>query len=115
MSTLCKNKLHVYLDEFLSGAKTEEQIKKAILKAFEKLETEWVSFVSQGFTHGFPKTAYVGSCAIVAVVIDNKLYIANAGDSKAVLLRQTNDTFEAVNVSTTFNANKKYEQERLKK
>ena len=93
----------------IKGAKSEEQVKEAIRKSFAKLESEWVDFVSVGFTHGFAKTAYVGSCAIIAVVIDNKLYIANAGDSKAVLLRQTNEMFEAVNVSTTFNANKKYE------
>jgi serine/threonine protein phosphatase PrpC len=49
-------------------------------------------------------------------VKDNKLYVANAGDSKAVLLRQKEDkTYERIKVSKTFNANKKYERERLKK
>jgi serine/threonine protein phosphatase PrpC len=44
------------------------------------------------------------------LVIDKKLYVANAGDSKAVLLSLNEDgTFEAQNVSTTFNANKKSE------
>lgn len=46
---------------------------------------------------------------------DNKLYIANAGDSKAVLLRRKADeSFEALKISKTFNANKKREQDRLK-
>lgn len=58
----------------------------------------------------------MGSCALVAVVIDNKVYVANAGDSKAVLLNKKEDgTLEHVKVSKTFNANKTYEQERLKK
>jgi pyruvate dehydrogenase phosphatase len=65
---------------------------------------------------GYPKVAYVGSCALVAIVKDNKLYVANAGDSKGVLLRRKEDgTFEYIKVSKTFNANKLYEQERLKK
>jgi pyruvate dehydrogenase phosphatase len=64
---------------------------------------------------GYPKVAYVGSCALVAIVKDNKLYVANAGDSKGVLLRRKDDdTFEYIKVSKTFNANKTYEQERLK-
>lgn len=59
---------------------------------------------------GYPKVAYVGSCALVAIVKDNKLYVANAGDSKGVLLRRKDDgNFEYVKVSKTFNANKAYE------
>jgi pyruvate dehydrogenase phosphatase len=62
------------------------------------------------FDKGYPKIAYVGSCALIAVVKDNKLYVANAGDSKAVLLRKKNDnTYERIKVSKTFNANKPYE------
>jgi pyruvate dehydrogenase phosphatase len=65
---------------------------------------------------GYPKVAYVGSCALIAIVKDNKLYVANAGDSKGVLLRRKDDgSFEYIKVSKTFNANKSYEQERLKK
>ena len=52
----------------------------------------------------------------MAIVKDNKLYVANAGDSKGVLLRRKDDgSFEHIKVSKTFNANKSYEQERLKK
>lgn len=52
---------------------------------------------------------------MVSIVHDNKLYVANAGDSKAALLRKTADGYVRVKVSKTFNANKKYEQERLRK
>lgn len=42
--------------------------------------------------------------------------MANAGDSKAALLRKNEEgLYERVKISKTFNANKKYEQERLKK
>ena len=57
----------------------------------------------------------MGSCALVVVVHNNKLYVANAGDCKAALLRQKPDgSYERIKLSKTFNANKKYEQERLK-
>ena len=110
-------KLHMYLDEELRKAgKTDKDIKKAITNAYNKVEDDWVKLTKDGFDKGFPKIAYVGSCALVAVVKDNKLYVANAGDSKAVLLRKKDDnTYERIKVSKTFNANKEYERERLKK
>ena len=44
------------------------------------------------------------------------MFVANAGDCKAVLLRQKDaETIDSLNVSKTFSANKKYEQERLQK
>ena len=52
---------------------------------------------------------------MIAIVVDDKLYVANAGDSKAVLLKKNNEEFQAINVSKTFNANKKSEQDRLRK
>ena len=108
-------KMHLYIDEELKGAKTDKQIQEAIKKGFEKLEQEWVKIAQASFHNGFPKAGSVGSCGLVAIVHNNKLYVANAGDSKAVMLRQKNDgEFERIKVSKTFNANKKYEQERLK-
>lgn len=80
--------MHLYLDEQLKGAKTESQIKDAIKKAFEMIENEWLEVATSGFNNGFAKTAYVGSCALVGLVIDNKLYTASCGDSKAVILRE---------------------------
>lgn len=56
----------------------------------------------------------MGSCALTAVVVDDKLYVANAGDSKAVLLSQKEAKLVPINMSTTFNAGKKDEQYRLK-
>ena len=40
------------------------------------------------FEKGFAVPAYVSSTALIAIVSDGKLYVANAGDSKAVLLRK---------------------------
>ena len=45
------------------------------------------------------------------------MFVANAGDSKAVLLRRKldEDTLEQINLSKTFSINKKEEQQRMKK
>lgn len=63
------------------------------------------------FSLGFAQTAYVGACALIAIVHDNKLYVANAGDCKGVLLGiDSEGKLAAKNLSTTFSANKSYEQ-----
>lgn len=91
MSEYAMRNLHTYLDEGLKKAKTDDDVKKAIINAFNKVEEDWLQVVKVSFEKGFPKSAYVGSCALVAVVHNNKLYVANAGDSKAVVLRKTAD------------------------
>ena len=57
-----------------------------------------------------------GGCTVlVALFILGKLYVANAGDCKGVLLKKQSDgTLQSINVSKTFSANKKAEQDRLK-
>lgn len=111
-------KLHLYIDEELAKykSKSDQEIVQAIADAFDRLEQEWIKVAQISFHNGFAKAAYVGSCAIVSIVYNNKLYISNAGDSKATLLRISEDgkSFQRVKASKTFNANKKYEQERLK-
>jgi serine/threonine protein phosphatase PrpC len=51
------------------------------------MEQELLQVAKAGFENGFPAAAYVGACALIAVVHNNKLYVANAGDSKAILLK----------------------------
>lgn len=35
---------------------------------------------------GFPSVARVGSCALTAIIVDNKVYSANLGDSKGIIV-----------------------------
>jgi len=88
---------------------SDDQVKAAIEKAFDKVEDDMLTVAETGFRAGFPKTAYVGSCALVAIIHGNKLFVANAGDSKGIILRQNCENLEMVKVSKTFNANKDYE------
>ena len=104
------------LEVNLKNATTDEQVKEAIYKAFDQLEAEWKEVAKITFDKGFATTAYVSSTALVAIVHDNKLFVANSGDSKAVLLRKKgDDDFEQINLSKTFSINNKAEQARMKK
>ncbi len=39
---------------------------------------------------GFPSVARVGSCALTAIVVGNKVYSANLGDSKGIIVNVNN-------------------------
>ena len=80
--------MHKYLEEHLKGAKTEKHIVQALNKTFDQIESEWEELVKVAFHAGYPQTAYQGSTALVALVHENKVYVANSGHSKAVLLRE---------------------------
>ena len=85
VADFCRNNLHEYIDEELKGAKTDAQIKKAIEKGFDRVEAEWYDMAKTAFKMGFAQPAYVGACALVCIVVKDKLYVANAGDCKGVL------------------------------
>jgi pyruvate dehydrogenase phosphatase len=64
---------------------------------------------------GFAGAQKVGSCAIVAVVKGNKLYVANAGDCEGVVLRRKEDgSFEEIEICRPFTCNSPEEQQRLR-
>lgn len=69
----------------------------------------------QAYDFGFYKASKVGSCALVAVVINNKLYIANSGDCKGVLFRKDEQGLRAIELNRTLNANNVEEQQRLRR
>uniref|UniRef100_A0ACD5YK28 Uncharacterized protein n=1 Tax=Avena sativa TaxID=4498 RepID=A0ACD5YK28_AVESA len=56
----------------------------AIKEAFRATEKEFLHIVKESWIK-HPKIASVGSCCLVGVIADNALYVANLGDSRAVL------------------------------
>lgn len=89
------------------GFATEEQTLsvEVIQKAFHATEEGFLSIVAKQWTVK-PQLAAVGSCCLVGVICNAKLYIANAGDSRAVLGRAVKATGEiiAIQLSTEHNA-----------
>ena len=60
--------------------------------------------------------ARAGSCALVCVIANNKLYSANVGDSLGLIIEQDQDKrMSFIEVNRELNANKPEERERLKK
>lgn len=76
-----------------------------IRKAYQATEDGFVSVVTRQWTMK-PQIAAVGSCCLTGVVCGGTLYIANLGDSRAVLGRAVKATGEviAVQLSVEHNA-----------
>ncbi|GAU23923.1 hypothetical protein TSUD_181120 [Trifolium subterraneum] len=76
-----------------------------IRKAIQATEDGFMSLVAKQWSMK-PQIASVGSCCLVGVICDGTLYIANLGDSRAVLGRAVKATGEvlAVQLSTEHNA-----------
>ncbi|MFS8016678.1 putative protein-serine/threonine phosphatase [Helianthus anomalus] len=76
-----------------------------IQRAFRATEEGFLSIVARQWTVK-PQLAAVGSCCLVGVISNGILYIANAGDSRAVLGRAIKATGEviAIQLSTEHNA-----------
>ncbi|CAL0320626.1 unnamed protein product [Lupinus luteus] len=76
-----------------------------IRKAFQATEDGFMSLVARQWSVK-PQIAAVGSCCLVSVICNGTLYVANAGDSRAVLGRVVKATGEvlATQLSTEHNA-----------
>lgn len=84
------------------GVVTMETIKRA----FRATEEGFTALVSDLWSTK-PQIATVGTCCLVGVISQRTLYVANLGDSRAVLGRKNRDTggVDAVQLSTEHNAN----------
>lgn len=78
---------------------------EVIRKAFQATEEGFLSVVTKQWPEK-PQIAAVGSCCLVGVISSGTLYIANLGDSRAVLGRLVKATGEvlAVQLSAEHNA-----------
>lgn len=74
-------------------------------RAFQATEEGFLNFVSQSWQTR-PQLATVGSCCLVGVIWGDVLYVANAGDSRAVLgtLQRANGNIVATQLTAEHNA-----------
>ncbi|KAK4419144.1 putative protein phosphatase 2C 38 [Sesamum alatum] len=88
------------------ATENQEMSATVIKKAFLATEEEFLSLVRQQWSIK-PQLASVGTCCLVGVICNGLLYIANAGDSRVVLGRASNDMrgVTATQLSTEHNAN----------
>ncbi|GMP31342.1 hypothetical protein CsSME_00005598 [Camellia sinensis var. sinensis] len=87
-SRFITNHLFSYLHKFASdqGGLSADVIRKA----FDATEEEFLHLVKRSWL-AQPQIASVGSCCLVGVISNDILYVANLGDSRAVLGRAVSD------------------------
>ena len=125
VSDWASRNLHQFLDEEFellikengkNALKNEEDVKKAITKSFDRVENYIYTLAKNAYDLGFGKLARVGSCCLCSVVLDDKQYVANIGDSRGMLILKNSDdnglTFQKLN--SMQNANSKKVQKELK-
>ncbi|KAL4577724.1 hypothetical protein LXL04_013837 [Taraxacum kok-saghyz] len=82
-----------------------------IRKAFHATEEGFLSIVAKQWTVK-PQLAAVGTCCLAGVICNGTLYIANAGDSRAVLGRTAKSTGEAIAIQLSMEHNASIESVR---
>uniref|UniRef100_A0A5B6ZBK9 protein-serine/threonine phosphatase n=1 Tax=Davidia involucrata TaxID=16924 RepID=A0A5B6ZBK9_DAVIN len=102
-SRFVNDNLFLHLKRFASEHK--EISANVIKKAFLATEEEFLSLVKQQWLTK-PQIASVGSCCLVGIICNGLLYVANAGDSRAVLGRVERSVrgVTAIQLSTEHNA-----------
>ena len=111
-----------FLEEYNSKNNSEitqeEKILHSLKKTFGRIEEEFKLISLNKYYEGNKKYKNIGTCALVALIINKKLYTANLGDSKAILLTKNDndksENYEFKKVTKIFNCRKKEEQKRLK-
>ncbi|KAI3758030.1 hypothetical protein L6452_05577 [Arctium lappa] len=112
-SRFINDRLFDYIKKYTS--ESQGMSADVVHKAFLATEEEFLSFVESQWLRS-PGVASVGSCCLVGIICNGVLYIANAGDSRAVLAREekSSNTFKAVRVSEEHNASMESVREELR-
>jgi pyruvate dehydrogenase phosphatase len=102
--------INAHLFQHLKRFASEHQSMSAevIKKAFEATEDGFLSVVTKQWPMK-PQIAAVGSCCLVGVVCNGTLYIANLGDSRAVLGRTVKATGEVLSIQLSAEHNASFE------
>eukprot|EP01017_Pseudomicrothorax_dubius_P003000 TRINITY_DN10319_c0_g1_i1.p1 TRINITY_DN10319_c0_g1~~TRINITY_DN10319_c0_g1_i1.p1 ORF type:complete len:260 (+),score=62.36 TRINITY_DN10319_c0_g1_i1:64-843(+) len=87
---------------------------QSINEAFDEVEFSFLEIAKAAYNVGFAAAGRAGSCALVCVVHNNKVYVANSGDCMGMLLKEgPNGTMIPIKATHKFNASSKKEQARL--
>ncbi|KAE9613054.1 putative protein-serine/threonine phosphatase [Lupinus albus] len=79
--------LNISFPSFIFISEEGKISEEVIMKAFNATEKEFLHLVKQTWIT-LPHIAAVGSCCLLGVISNNDIYVANLGDSRAVLGRK---------------------------
>eukprot|EP00002_Diphylleia_rotans_P015714 TRINITY_DN3046_c0_g2_i7.p1 TRINITY_DN3046_c0_g2~~TRINITY_DN3046_c0_g2_i7.p1 ORF type:complete len:313 (+),score=57.00 TRINITY_DN3046_c0_g2_i7:54-992(+) len=94
-----------------SGHTSEEAINNALHDGFMKTDREVLDTYVMQDPHG--KMAFIGSCATVSYIHGNTIYLANAGDSRAILGYASDGKPMCKWLSNDHNASNESEQQKV--
>ena len=122
MAEYASEKLSKYIDDSIkenldtqNKISIDEIIKISLENAYDKVENSFLKIALDAYNFGFPQTARVGSCALTAIIYNNKIFAANAGDCKGVICSDDGKNgFSCRKINSKLNASSKKEQKRLK-
>ncbi|XP_027329663.1 protein phosphatase 2C 37-like [Abrus precatorius] len=95
VATMCKERLHEIVKEEVGKTKENLEWESTMKKCFARMDEEVLSWSHSSQTPSCrcelqtPHCDAVGSTAVVAVVTPEKIIVANCGDSRAVLCRNS--------------------------
>ena len=101
-SNFLRDNLHNYIIKNENLLKNTE---KSIIESFEKAENDFINNIA------IKENDKSGSCALVSLIIDNDLYIANCGDSHAIISINSGREIQLLN--TIHRPNNIKEKERI--
>lgn len=85
----------------------DQLIIESIKDGFKEVENGFLRIAREGYALGFPQLGRVGSCALVMVVANNKVYAANAGDSQGLIFELKDKDLIFSKLNKKLNANSK--------
>ncbi|KAJ0409258.1 hypothetical protein P43SY_006755 [Pythium insidiosum] len=106
---------NLYRNIKLELAETNRSVQDAIVAGFQRTDQEFHRRSCHEFEKGAWSACSVGACAVMALVVDRKLYVASCGDCRAIMaFREPDGSLSVEQITWDHSANDKREQERLR-
>ena len=89
-------------------------IKASLQSSLEKAENEfnkqYQNLKLENINNLNEKTDFSGSCALICLIVDNKIYLCNVGDSRAIMSMENGSKFRPLTIDHKPNNPKEYER-----
>ncbi|KAE9116213.1 hypothetical protein PF010_g9051 [Phytophthora fragariae] len=96
-------------------AENDEPVAHSIITGFKDTEEEFNRRSQIKFERGSWSSCSVGACAVMALVIEKKLYVASCGDCRAIMAyREADGSLSVEQITFDHSANEEREQRRLR-